>query len=130
MTSQPRTCSPRAASRPSSPPPITTALQPRPRFLEQRARVVQRAEHVHVLLVDAGNRRNERAAARGENQLVVIGVACRLRRSRRRLSRSMSDDPHAEPRANVVALVPLESLRTISSADFSPASTNDSRMRL
>ena len=46
-------------------------FQARLRFFEQRARVVQGAEHVDVLLVDAGDRRNEGAAAGGEDQLVV-----------------------------------------------------------
>ncbi len=80
VTSQPCTCRPRAASRPSSPPPITTALQPGRDRSQQRARVVQRAEHEDVLLVDARDRRDEGAAAGGEDQLVVRGRRCRRRR--------------------------------------------------
>ena len=53
------------------------------RFFEQRARVVQRAEDVHVLLVDAGNGRNKGAAAGGQNQLVERRLAALIVDDRR-----------------------------------------------
>ena len=71
VTSQPCTCRPRAASRPSRPPPITTASVAGPGAPHQRARVVERAEREDAVLVEPVDRRHPRRAAGRQQQRVV-----------------------------------------------------------
>ena len=82
-------------------------LQALARLGQQRLGIVQRAENVNVLLVDAWNRRNERAAPGGEDQLVVRRRAALVRPMTVRASRSIFAIFTPSRAPNVVRPVPL-----------------------
>ena len=112
-TVRPRFCSPRAASRPSSPPPMHDGLRAGGRLGDHGCGVVEGAEAVDavgkglVVGPQPGHRREERSASGGQDQLVVphAGAVVGVHDARERV------DPHHPdpgPEVDVVVGVPVQ----------------------
>ena len=107
MTSHPWTWSPRAASRPEQPAADDDGLHARARALEQRPRVLERAEGKDAVLVQPVDRRHPGGTAGGQQQRVV-GRDAAVAPGHRLRDRVDVNDADADAEIDAVALIPLD----------------------